>query len=179
MALFVKRRHDKGLRGKGAHGVTASLRLHFSANFQPTQCFDSSIIKAARGACRRTVDELREMKDAEAANTVKLPFCWELLQDMWRRLWFGQPWEGAAITCRMIYLACVWGHDQSARIGEYTLREGKGSDHCVRVHDLAFTYDEGNGPHHVTGTAHLGAPSYINGAGVQSHGDNYQGQEGY
>lgn len=151
VALFMKRRHDKGMRGKGAHAVTASLRLHFSSHFQPTECFDSRLIKAARAACRRTIDEMHDLRDAEVVNNVKLPFCWELLLDMRRRLWFGQPWEGAAITGRMTYLACLWGYDQSARIGEYTVREGNGSDHCVRVHDLSFTYDEGNGPHYVAG----------------------------
>ena len=46
VALFVKRRHNKDMRGKGAHAVTASLRLHFSSHFQPTECFDSKLIKS-------------------------------------------------------------------------------------------------------------------------------------
>ena len=151
VALFVKHRHERGFRGKGAHCVTSSIRLHFNLSFQSTSCLDSPLIKAARSACRSTPLELREAKDAEVRNPVKLPFCWELIEDMRRRLWFGKAWSGTGLADRMVYLACVWGYDQSARVSEYTQREGKGADHSVRVHDLAFTYDEGNGPQHVTG----------------------------
>ena len=38
----------------------------------------------------------------------------------------------------MVYLGCMWGFDQDARISEYTTPERGGVDHCVRAGDLVF-----------------------------------------
>ena len=45
----------------------------------------------------------------------------------------------------MIYLGCMWGFDQSARVSEYTLPEPRAVDHCIRLDDLTFHYDTAEG----------------------------------
>ena len=52
---------------------------------------------------------------------------------------------------RMVYLACMWGYDLSARISEFTKPEKGAPDHCVRVHDLSFLIDRGDGPERILG----------------------------
>ena len=43
----------------------------------------------------------------------------------------------------MVYLACIWAFDQTARISEYTRPEQGNPDHCVRVDRLTITLDVG------------------------------------
>ena len=151
VGVFLMRRHEAGHRGKGATSVTACLKYFFSVELRSTSFLDAAVVKAARNACGMTPDELRAKKDADPMCNVKLPFGWPLLECMRARLWTGRGWEETNVIAKMTYLACVWGYDLGARVSEYTPKEGNSSDHCVRVHDLSFTYDEGNGPVHVLG----------------------------
>lgn len=151
VGLFLLRRYEGGMRGKVASSVTASLRLHFSQKLQSTSFLDSGVIAAARTACRLTPAELRIKRDAEASTCVKLPYCVFLLLDIRARLWEGQSWSQEGLRVRATYLACMWGYDMSARVSEYTKPEGKAADHCIRVHDLAFTVDRGNGLERLAG----------------------------
>ena len=40
---------------------------------------------------------------------------------------------------QMVYLACIWAFDQTARVFEYTRPEQGNPDHCVRVDRLTIT----------------------------------------
>ena len=151
VGIFLMRRHEGGMRGKVASAVTASLRLHFSSTSRSTAFLASGVIEAARAACRLTPAELRAKRDGEASTSVKLPYCVSLLLDIRARLWQGQGWSRDGIRRRATYLACMWGYDMCARISEYTKPEGKATDHCIRVHDLAFTVDRGNGLERLAG----------------------------
>ena len=151
VGLFLLRRYEDGHRGKMATSVTAGLRLFFSAKLMSTAFLDDGVIASARVACRLSPVELRERRDAEATHTVKLPFCYALLLDMRRRLWNDRTWSDEDMKLRMAYLACMWAYDLGARVSEYTKPEGKAPDHCVRVHDLSFLIDQGNGPERLLG----------------------------
>ena len=151
VGLFLLRRYEGGHRGKMATSVTAGLRMFFGAKLMSTAFLDDGIIATARVACRLSPVELRQKRDTEASTTVKLPFCYELLLDVRQRLWTGRTWSDNDMKPRMLYLACMWGYDLSARVSEFTKPEKGAPDHCVRVHDLSFLVDLGNGPERILG----------------------------
>ena len=61
VALFLSRRYERGLRGKQATSVTASLRLQL----RPTRFLDGPVLEAARTACRLNPKEIRDLKDQD------------------------------------------------------------------------------------------------------------------
>ena len=65
VALFLSRRYERGLRGKQATSVTASIRLHFTRALRPTEILDESVLEAARTACRLNPKEIRDLKDQD------------------------------------------------------------------------------------------------------------------
>ena len=73
------------------------------------------------------------------SDTVKLPISEDVLKAMRARLWDCPSWEGSDLDARMVYLACIWAFDQTARISEYTRPEQGNPDHCVRVDRLTIT----------------------------------------
>lgn len=151
VGLFLMRRYEGGLRGKAAAAVTASLRLNFCKNFKSTTFLQSSLIEAARTACRLSPAEMRVKRDAALSSSVKLPYCLGMLLEMRQKVWVGKGWSHQELKERVVYLACMWGYDLGARVSEYTKPEGKAQDHGVRVHDLAFTIDRGNDLERVAG----------------------------
>lgn len=138
VCLFLCKRYQAGLRAKGATSVTAGLRKHFTQALESTTFLDSTMLSTARNACKLNPKELRTKRDEGMADTVKLPICESLLNDMRTRMWTGKPWTGMGLKGRMSYVACVWGFDQSARVSEYTRAEPGATDHCVRLDDITF-----------------------------------------
>ena len=61
VALFLSRRYERGLRGKQATSVTASIRLHFTRALRPTRFLDGPVLEAARTACRLNPKEIRDL----------------------------------------------------------------------------------------------------------------------
>jgi hypothetical protein len=145
ISLFLRQRHEEGFRAKGATAVTAGVRMQFAQALQSTTFLDSSVIATARQSCRLTPDELRVRRDSGAANTVKLPACEGMLAHMRGRLWDGQLWSSKGLKDRMVYIACIFAYDMSARISEYTIPEPRAVDHCARVNDLTFYSQTPNG----------------------------------
>ena len=96
------------------------------------------MLSTARYACKLNPKELRTKRDEGMADTVKLPICESLINDMRTRMWTGKPWTGMGLKGRISYVACVWGFDQSARVSEYTPAEPGATDHCVRLDDITF-----------------------------------------
>ena len=138
VCLFLRRRYQDGLRGKQATAVTAGMRLEFSKALLPTGFLDSALLTAARTACRMSTAELRGKKDRGANPDVKTPLCESVLLGMRASLWEGKGWGRGDIDGRMVYLACMWGYDQTARVSEYTAPERNQEDHCIRAGDLTF-----------------------------------------
>ena len=138
VGLFLMQRYQTGLRAKGATAVTAGLRMHFARNLVPTAFLDAAVIATTRSSCRLNPTELRNLRNHQSSDTVKLPACHGMLVDMRACLWTQQPWVGQGLLSRMAYLGCVWGFDQSARISEYTVPEPRAQDHCIRLDDLSF-----------------------------------------
>ena len=90
IALLLQNRHQGGAREKQGTAITAGIRLHFTAALQSTAFLESSMIIAARAACRLTVKELRDKKDGPSSTTTKIPICESLLTDMRKKLWEGR-----------------------------------------------------------------------------------------
>ena len=151
VSLFLMRRYEGGLRGKAAASVTASLRMHYCRNSKDTTFLQSSVIEAVRTACRLSPAEMRLKRDATLVSSVKLPYCLGMLLEMRQKVWAGKGWSHLELKERVVYLACIWGYDLGARVSEYIKPGGKAQDHGVRVHDLAFTIDRGNGLERVAG----------------------------
>ena len=139
VALFLQNRHQGGSREKQATSVTAGVRLHFTAALLSTAFLESSMVSAARAACRLTVKELREKKDGPPETTTKVPVCEEQLSDLRTKMWEGRGWGRGDIDKRMTYVGCMWGYEMDARVSEYTSHEVDAEDHCVRCRDLIFT----------------------------------------
>jgi hypothetical protein len=70
--LFMER-HREGKREKGATGIGSAIRKQFEISMIDTKWFESSLIKNARKACRRTVAENREYaKSGRSSETTYL-----------------------------------------------------------------------------------------------------------
>ena len=151
IALLLQNRHQGGAREKQATCITAEIRLHFTAALHPTAFLESSMITAARAACRLTVKELRDKKDGPFSTTTKISICESLLVNMRKKLWEGRGWDRGDIDCRMTYIGCMWGYEMDARVSEYTSDEVDAEDHCVRCRDLIFTVVNGSEDYQVFG----------------------------
>lgn len=146
VGLFLYRRYQSGARGKVACSVTAGIRMRFAQKLLSTTFLDSPVIHTARSACRLNPRELRTRRNAAALNTaVKLPICEGILVAMRVRLWVETPWSLPVLPGCMAYIGCMWGYDQSARVSEYTGAENGASDHCIRLDDLTFVLQAGEG----------------------------------
>lgn len=148
---FLYSRYQNGQRGKAATGVTAGLRYHFGRAMQPLTFLDSQVITMARAACRMNPAEARAKKDQGPAETVKLPICEEIVDDIRMLCWGQLPWGPSNTESRMLYLACVYGFEMAARISEYTTAERGKTDHCVRLNDLTFTVRTNRGIENIAG----------------------------
>ena len=137
-AIFLQQRYEDGLRDKVATGITAAIRMMFTAALEPTGFLDSAVLAAARTACRRDASELRELRNRGPSTTVKLPLCERMILGLRSKLWEGKGWGYPHIDSRAVYIAVVWAYDQDARVSEYTAPELRGEDHCIRVGDLSF-----------------------------------------
>jgi hypothetical protein len=143
IGLFMYRRYQHGARGKAATSVTAGIRIQLAQQLESSAFLDSAMIATARKACRLNPEELKAKHESEMSDTVKLPISEDVLEAMRARLWDRPSWEGSDLDARMVYLACRWAFDQTARISEYTRQEPGNPDHFVRVDDLTFISDVG------------------------------------
>ena len=123
--------------------MTAGIRLRFTEALLPTDFMDSPMLTAARSACKRNTNELRQKKDEGASTSVKFPLCESVLLRMRERMWVGKGWGKTEIDQRMVYIGCVYGYDLGARVSEYTAPEKGNEDHCVRAGDLNFDVIQG------------------------------------
>ena len=73
--LFLCQRHKAGLRAKAATSATVGLRMQFTRNLQSTAFLDAVVIATARQSCQLNPSELRNMRDNQPTDTVKLPAC--------------------------------------------------------------------------------------------------------
>ena len=151
VARYLYSRYQDGKRGKVATAVTAGLRFYFNKAREAVSFLDSPVIAMARTACRMNPAEARAKKDRGPAETVKLPVCEEILTDMRVHCWGQLEWCPGNIEKRMVYLACMYGYDLSARISEYTVPEPGATDHCVRLNDLTFVVSVDGGVESVAG----------------------------
>ena len=78
-----------------------------------------------------------------------------MLVDLQARCWEGKGWIHPDIDSRAIYIASMWGYDVDVRISEYTRKERKTSNHCVRVSDLTFELSQEGGNELIQGGSPL------------------------
>ena len=154
-AMFLRQRHAAGLRGKEASDFFAAVRLHFVSALMSTSFLDSNVLSAARSACNLSTEELRSKRNLGQATTVKLPICESMLVDLRARCWEGKGWIYPDIDSRAIYMASILGYDVDVRISEYTRKERKTSDHCVRVSNLTFELSQEGGNELIQGGSPL------------------------
>ena len=153
VSLMMLRRHQAGHRGKAATAGTAGIRMMFARETLPTEFLDAAVVATARTACLPKPDELRRKRDSGTSCSVKLPVCQSILVDMRARNWIGRTWNDTDFMQRMVYLACMYGFEMAARIGEYTHSENGGTDHCVRTDDLTFVIEDAHELRNVPGSA--------------------------
>ena len=144
VALFLKERHDRGLRGRAATAASAAIRLALTSALESTSHLDDPVVRAARAACERTTAEEREHRNGEAVGSTKLPVCESMLSGQREALWDAKSWLYPDIDSRALYLAKMWAFDQGARVGEYTAAEKGCEDHCIRAGDLHFDFEDGD-----------------------------------
>ena len=162
LCLFLSGRHEEGLRGKQATAVTAGVRYHFMKAHVPATFMESTIMTAARTACRPSAAELRKKKDQGPRPAVKVALCESALMKMRAVLWEGRGWGVADIDKRMSYIGCLYGYDMSARVSEYTANEVGHEDHCVRAGDILFEMRDGRKV--------IGGSDYFRGAAIDLAG---------
>jgi hypothetical protein len=85
--------------------------------------------------------ELRAKKDEGLSETVKLPVCESIINDMRARLWVADDWGDDAKKSKAAYVANMYGFECASRIGEYTHSEPHQVDHCARVDDFTFAVE--------------------------------------
>jgi hypothetical protein len=85
-----------------------------------------------------------ERRNSAPVSTVKLPVCEEMITDMRERLVANRTWS-EDMKLVMMYTRCMFGFEFTARVSEYTKREPKGTDHCIRTDDLTFAVEAPTG----------------------------------
>ena len=114
------------------------MKAHVLATFM-----ESTIMTAARAACRPSAAELQKKKDQSPRPAVKIAFCESVLVKMRATLWEGRGWRVIDIDKKMSCLGCLYGYDMSARVSEYTANEVRHENHCVRAGDIQFEMRDG------------------------------------
>jgi hypothetical protein len=121
-----------------------------------TTFLDSAVITTARASCLMKPDELRKKKDKGPSESVKLPVCEGILDDMKTLLWVEGDWSDAAKRNTATYVACMYGFEFAGRVGEYPHSERNNIDHSARVDDFTFTVKTAEGDRNIQGSG-LGA----------------------
>lgn len=145
VCLMMHRRHQAGHRGKAATDGTAGTRKYSVCQMLGTDFLEAAVTATARAACLMIPDELRQRRDSAESCSVKLSICHSVLV----RNWEGLTWSDTGCMLRMLYLACMFGLELAARIGEHTRRENGGTDHCFRTDDLTFAVKTASGSSNV------------------------------
>ena len=152
VSLMMMRRHQSGKRGKAATSFVAAVRHRFARAMCSTVFLDSAIISTARSSCLMKPDELRAKKDRGPSESVKLPVCEDILNDMRRRLWAEDDWTDEAKRNKAAYVGSMYGFEFAGRVGEYTHHEPRTIDHCARVDDFTFTVEIAGASRQVPGS---------------------------
>ncbi len=152
VGLMMLRRHQSGKRGKAASAFTAAIRHWFARKMVSTTFLDAAMIATTRTSCLMKPEELRAKKDEGLADTVKLPVCESILQDMRERLWIEGDWSDHAKKSKAIYIASMYAFEFASRVGEYTHSEPNQVDHCARVNDFTFAVERPGGVRNVLGS---------------------------
>ena len=152
VSLMMMRRHQSGKRGKAASSFVAAIRHRFSRATCSTVFLDSAIITTARSSCLMKPDELRAKKDKGPSESVKLPVCEDMLNDMRRRLWVESDWSDEGKKNKAAYIGSMYGFEFAGRVGEYTHHEPRTIDHCARVDDFTFTVGTAGASRQVPGS---------------------------
>ena len=74
-----------------------------------------------------------------------MAMCQSMLTDMRGSLWADSSRGGGDIDARIVYLGCMWGFDQDARVSEYTAPAPGQQDYCVQLTDLLFEFMDKDG----------------------------------
>lgn len=136
---MMLRRHKQNRRGKAATAsFVAAIRLDFVKRRLSKTFLDAAVVTTARTSCRMTLAELREERNSEPTQSVKLSICEEILLEMRPRLWNNLSWSDTDEERRMKYLGCMWSFEMGARVSDYESGT-RDYDHCVRLDDLRFT----------------------------------------
>ena len=135
-------RYEEGKRGKATYGVDAAVRKFYASAFQPLGFFDNPMATAARTACRRSTDELREYQRSGGGHD-KLPVFWELMAWMRDRFWKGKGWHYPEIDDKMMAIAALLAYDLANRRGEVTTVGGAAKEnHSINNEQVSFRLEE-------------------------------------
>ena len=97
-------------------------------------------------------DELRAKRDKGPSESVKLPVCEDILNDMRRRLWIESDWSDEGKKNKAAYIGTMYGFEFAGRVGEYTHHEPRTTDHCARVDDFTSTVETAGTSRQVPGS---------------------------
>ena len=139
---FFRSRYNEGLRAKAAYGVGAAIRKFYALAFRSVSCFDNPMATAARRACRRSTEELRELQRTGRGHG-KLPAFWEMIAWLLDNFWKDKGWTYPDIDSRMIAIAAVTAFDLADRGGEITTVGGvMKQNHTIACEQVSFRLEE-------------------------------------
>jgi hypothetical protein len=132
-----------GLSRSRVQKILSAMRYKFETALHDSRCFGEPSIKRTRKGPTLSAQELREAAQKKE-QTVKLPVFSKMIMDM-RAEYVGKtdPATSDGIDKRSTYCGCAYGLDKGHRVGEYTLREGKRADHCIRASLVEITFAGG------------------------------------
>jgi hypothetical protein len=134
LASFFKARYEKGLRGKAATEMGASVRIHFKMALHSADFCNAPMVKRARSACKMSTYELRVCQLNEKMSQTRLPVWEGHIDELIENLWEKKAWTWGDMDDRMIYMCLEWGYDLAVRVSECALAE----DHNIRAFQVVL-----------------------------------------
>ena len=141
VVLFMAERYEGGFRGERVFACLSAVKHFFTLRFVDTRFLDSDVVAAGRSGAKLRAADLRLRAD-RGSDRSALPLPYEVLEVMRVSLFLVGGWTSSEdLDNKAKYLANVLGFDKAARIKNYTRREGKGQDHCVKGKDVRFVVE--------------------------------------
>ena len=139
VVFFLAERFLRGLRAKQATAPLGAVRHMFLREGLSVDFLETAGVSAAREGCKLRAADLRKRAESNRDHSA-LPTPEGVFDLMRISHWCASGWEsGKDMTRKSAYLANVLAFDVTGgRVKQYTRKDPKGEDHCVKCQDLVF-----------------------------------------
>ena len=129
---------EEGKRGKELERLTAHVVHMFDIELKDVSGFNSRLVSLMKKSCKRSTGEAREHA-IHALETALVPVCNEALEFMIQTFWDGHSWDYDGMRIKVQVAAIVLALHRGLRVSNYTTKEKKKEDHCMKKSDMVFT----------------------------------------